>query len=134
MSSSSNSGLRHSLKKTERLKKKKAIEVLYEKGVAFKAPAIIVLAHAEPGSADVKAMFTAPKKKYKRAHDRNRIKRLFREAYRHQKFPIMELASNKQLQISLAFIFTGKTLPNQVYINQKTQILIQDVLQYFQPK
>jgi ribonuclease P protein component len=134
MSNSSNNAQHKSLKKAERLKKKKAIELLYEKGVAFKAPALIVLAFSEPGEPSVKAMFTAPKKKYKRAHDRNRIKRLFREAYRHQKFPILDLANNNQLQISLAFIFTGKTLPNQSYINQKTISLIQDVIQHFQPK
>jgi len=134
MINSSNKTPLHTFKKAERLKKKKAIELLYEKGVSFKSPAIVLLARCEPGTPEVRAMFTAPKKKYRRAHDRNRIKRLFREAYRHLKYPLISLANNNHSQITLAFIFTGKTLPNQAYITQKTQILLQDVLQHFQTK
>jgi ribonuclease P protein component len=134
MINSSNKTPLLTFKKAERLKKKKAIELLYEKGVSFKSPAIVLLAHCEPGAPGVRAMFTTPKKKYKRAHDRNRIKRLFREAYRHLKYPLISLANNNNSQITLAFIFTGKTLPNQAYITQKTQILLQDVLQHFETK
>ena len=116
------------LQKSHRLCKKKEISRLYELGTSIKSPAIILLYHTTAGAPNVKALFSAPKKKYKRAHDRNRIKRLFREAYRKNYLPILSLAHNKQIEISLALIFTGKTLPNQDYIVNKTQSLLHELL------
>ena len=53
-------------------------------------------------------MFSVSKKKYPRAVDRNRIKRLMREAYRVKGFE--NLVADKTEQLLLAFVYTGKTI------------------------
>lgn len=54
-------------------------------------------------------MFVVPKKKFKHANDRNKLKRRMREAYRLQKIQFYTQFEGKQLQVSLAFIYTGST-------------------------
>lgn len=56
----------------------------------------------------VQVLFTIPKKRFKRAVDRNRLKRLMREAYRKNKHAIYEILVRKQNYLALGFIYTGK--------------------------
>lgn len=54
----------------------------------------------------------ASKRNFKKAVDRNRIKRLIREAYRTQKLPLQQLITEqKQGCLQIFIIFTGKELP-----------------------
>lgn len=48
---------------------------------------------------------------FKKAADRNRIKRLLREAYRQQKHELIEVVGASGLQVSVFFIYLDKTLP-----------------------
>lgn len=59
-------------------------------------------------------MFVVPKKKFKRAHDRNLLKRRMREAYRLYKNAYYELLNEKQLKASCAILYIGdKETPYQ---------------------
>jgi ribonuclease P protein component len=70
------------------------------------------------------AMFSASKRLFKRAHDRNRAKRLLREAYRKQKHVVYSSLKERNQQYALHFIFTGKQLPNYPYVFGKMNDLI----------
>jgi ribonuclease P protein component len=70
------------------------------------------------------AMFSASKRLFKRAHDRNRVKRLLREAYRKQKHVVYSSLKERNQQYALHFIFTGKQLPNYPYVFGKMNDLI----------
>ncbi len=79
--------MKHTLGKEERLKSKKLIERLYKEGNSVKAfPLRMIFLQTEhiskfPSQVGV----SVPKRNFKRAVDRNRIKRLMRESYRLQK-------------------------------------------------
>lgn len=110
--------LRQTLCKDERLSRRKIIESLHKQGLSIKTPAIILVYEMVdlPVSYPAQAMFSASKRIFKRAHDRNRVKRLLREAYRKQKHIVYSSLESQQKQAALHFIFTGRQLPNQAYV------------------
>ncbi len=110
--------LRHTLCKDERLSRRKLIEALHSEGYSLKSPAIILVYRFTkvPCEFPAQAMFSVSKRIFKRAHDRNRVKRLLREAYRKQKQIVYSSLREKGQQATLHFIFTGKQLPNQAYV------------------
>jgi ribonuclease P protein component len=118
------------LSKQERLYKKKSIESLYAQGKSIKTPAIIFLYHPseEVSEFPVQALFTAPKRRFARAHDRNRIKRLIKEVYRKEKQPLYDHLNNMGEKLSLAFIFTGNRIPDYDYVEQKVKYLIKQLI------
>jgi ribonuclease P protein component len=70
---------------------------------------------------------------FKRAVDRNRIKRLLREAYRLQKPPLLEIIKNNNRQLDVFIIYTGKELPEYKEIEQKMAIVLDKLSSLIQP-
>lgn len=62
-------------------------------------------------TAPVMAAFVAPKRAFRRAHDRNRIKRLMREAYRLNKSSLISLISGESRSLIFLVKFNGHSLP-----------------------
>ena len=74
--------------KEEHLKSKKAIDQLFQSGNLIKAfPLRMIFQYVDRENPDdtIKAGVSVSKRKFKKAVDRNRIKRLMREALRYQK-------------------------------------------------
>ncbi len=100
------------LSKTERLKSRKQIDELFEKGRGFSQFPIRVsyqFTTAVDGPL-LQIGVTASKRHFKKAVDRNRIKRLLREAYRLQKqlvLPALEVSGKSGI---VFFIYTDKTI------------------------
>ena len=107
--------------KEEKLCRKKIIETLYAKGAAIKTPALILVYMFEelPERVPSQALFTVSRKNFRRAHDRNRIKRLMKEAYRLNKSVHNQVLQERGKQAALMFIFTGRTEPTHDYVLQK---------------
>ncbi|WP_246516162.1 ribonuclease P protein component [Aequorivita echinoideorum] len=61
------------------------------------------------------AAFAVPKRNFKSAVDRNRVKRLLREAYRHNKQPIVEINGKKFVML---FLFLGKIKPQYAQLEK----------------
>ena len=99
------------LSKQERLTSLKDIDLLFEKGAGLsKYPLRLVwLVAPEPSDVPARAVFTVSKKKFQRAVDRNRLKRLMKESYRALKPAFYEqLPAGKT--VFLGIIFTGKEM------------------------
>lgn len=79
--------MKFTLGKEERLKSKKLIERLYTEGESIKSfPLRMVFLQTEHTSVyPTQVGISVPKRNFKKAVDRNRIKRLLREVYRKEK-------------------------------------------------
>lgn len=97
--------------KKEKLKSRKQIEALFLNGKSFAAfPLRITYQFIPSEESSLQAGVTAGKKYFKKAVDRNRIKRLIREAYRLQKNELTEVLKQKKLRGFLFFMYTDKTM------------------------
>ena len=118
------------LGKEERLKSRKQIEQLFDKGKSFVvAPfRIYFIVNSEsPIQKDesrLKFGTGVSAKNFKKAVDRNRIKRLIREAWRLQKNEIREKTSETLKQLNVFFIYTGKELPDFTTVKEKVAIAL----------
>ncbi len=100
------------MKKSLILKGKKEIDILFETGI----PVSSELVFAKVLNSDsTKFLFAVSSKKFKRAVDRNRIKRLMREVSR-------KLVSVGNIKI--AFIYTGTTLPTYSEIESSINTIV----------
>jgi ribonuclease P protein component len=98
----------------ERLKSKKIIQQLFDEGksVSQSGFALIYFPLQLQTIYPAQAGFSVPKKKFKRAVDRNRIKRLMREAYRLNKFELYQKLSAVNKQLALMWVYKGAVIPD----------------------
>jgi ribonuclease P protein component len=99
-----------SLGKEERLKSRKQIDILFGTGKKITHFPFRVLYQEEAGNGEIKAGFTVSSKNFPRAVDRNRVKRLCREAYRLQKKELETAVMKNKKFLHLFFIYTGREI------------------------
>jgi len=118
------------LGKEERLKSRKQIENLFDNGKSFVLTPFRVYfimnseMPVQKGESGLKFGTGVSAKNFKKAVDRNRIKRLTREAWRLQKNEIREKTSETQKQLNVFFIYTGKELPDFTTVKEKVAIAL----------
>lgn len=99
--------------KEERLKSKKTLSRLFKEGRSFNAFPVraVWLQMEEAKSSSLQFTVSVPKRKFKHAVDRNRIKRQIREAYRLHKSELTELLStayNNKPTFALMLIYVSR--------------------------
>ena len=118
------------LGKEERLKSRKQIENLFDKGKNFVVNPfrIYFIVNGERSIVNSESCLQfgvgVSAKNFKKAVDRNRIKRLTREAWRLQKNEIRERTRETQRQLNVFFIYTGKELPDFATVKNKVAIVL----------
>ena len=131
------------LNKSERLKKRTAIDRLFKEGRSFSIYPFKVVYFFKPLSTDssekeetlkefssLKFGVSVSKRNFKKAVFRNRIKRLMREAYRVEKFELSEsLKTKENIGLEVFFIYTGKELPLFTFVQEKMKNIVQRLLQ-----
>jgi ribonuclease P protein component len=120
----------YTLGKNERLKSRKQIELLFSEGKKFVvAPfRIFYLFENSPATNNSKNILQfgagVSAKHFKKAVDRNRIKRLTREAYRVQKNELTEKLKLSGGQLNIFFIYTSKEMPEYNLVKDKLALAL----------
>ena len=117
---------RHTFHKLEKLCSRKLFTELAAKGQKINAfPFRLVwLQSPLPSQYPIQAGFTVPKRNFKKAVDRNRVKRLMREVYRKNKADLYSLKSVSGSQYALLFIYSGTELPDFPITEEKIKLLL----------
>lgn len=131
----------YTLSKAERVKKRRYIEQLFSGSKSFAVPPFRVFyfyrhdSDVDDGTPDwaerinepvLQAAFGATKKNFKRAVDRNRIKRLTKEAYRLQKLSLQSaILQQKGFCLKLFLLYTGKEMPDFNLVEEKVGAILQ---------
>ncbi|MBO9632187.1 MAG: ribonuclease P protein component [Chitinophagaceae bacterium] len=117
---------KNTLGKSERLKRRKAIEQLFKKGKHFSVfPLRVSYAFIPYIETSLQAGFSASSRNFGKSTDRNRIKRLMREAYRLQKQPLQQITIDKNVKLALFFVYVGKELPDMAIVSEKIGVILQ---------
>ena len=85
----------------------------------------MIYAETESQLSHLQAAVSVSTRHFKKAVDRNRIKRLMRESYRLQKNNLQIVLEEKHLNLAVFFIYTGKELPEYTLIFEKIGSAIQ---------
>lgn len=101
----------------EKLKSKKLIEQLFAEGksVSNYPIKLIYLKTELPFDVSIQAGVTVPKKNFKSAVRRNRIKRLMRESYRLNKALVF---NNRKGSFAFLFLYLGKDMPDYTLVEK----------------
>ena len=120
----------NSFPKSEHLCGDKRIGQLFTQGDAFIAYPLRVVYLIAPKK-DVESasvMVSVPKKRFKRAVKRNRLKRLMREAYRLNKQPLVALLKENDLQLHIAFNYVSDDELDFVAVDKKMKVALQRLI------
>lgn len=122
---------KYTLCKEERLHGRDAVEQLFKNAgsrsmVAFPLRVVYVLTPPMADtSVNVRMLVSVPKKHFKRAVKRNRVKRQVREAYRKHKYPLIEAVGKAGDQhLSLAFVWLDDKLHDTDAVEKKVERLL----------
>lgn len=116
---------RFTLGKMERLKSRKQIDLLFNEGNKFSiTPFRVHYLFNELKNPPLQFAIGVSNKNFKRAIDRNRIKRLVREAYRLQKISLQQKLKKKKGQLHVFFIYNGKEIPGYSGIFDKMKKIL----------
>ena len=103
------------LPKIEHLTGERRIAELYKIGDAFLVFPMRIVYKKVPKEDNIaiKTLFSVPKRQFKHAVDRNRFKRLMREAYRLQKQELYTLIEQQDYTLHVSFTAVTNQLPTQ---------------------
>lgn len=104
---------RNTFGKNERLKSVIVLDRAFAEGAKLKARSILVryINSSFDAPCPYQVATTVSKRRFKRAVDRNRIKRLLREAWRLEKHRLLVDWSVGDPQRALVFIYIGREIP-----------------------
>jgi ribonuclease P protein component len=121
----------NTLGRSERLKGEKTIGLLFETGRSLSVHPIRLIYQINPSPENfpVKIGFAVPKKIFKRAVDRNLLKRRMREAYRLNKHLIIKETEDNFPCLEIMLIYQGQKIEDFNKICNSIKDLLQKLAQ-----
>jgi ribonuclease P protein component len=122
------------LGKKDRLKSRKRIDQLFSEGKSFSITPFriyyLINFYTVPHSpSNLQFGAGVSGKNFKKAVDRNRIKRLIKESYRLQKSELQQTLKEKSIQLNIFFIYTDKELPDFDTVKVKVNVALKKLRQ-----
>ena len=115
-----------SFSKKERLKNKIEIESLFSEGNRFfEYPFNVIWKLYSNSDSTLKMAVSVPKKKIPNATDRNKIKRLVREAFRKNKTIIQQPLEAKNVKLHLMLVYSQSSIISMSEIEDKISVTLQ---------
>lgn len=120
---------RNTFSKQQRLKSRKKLRQVFAARKAVFAENVKLLYLTEDAEKGfVKCGVGLSGRYFKKAVDRNRVKRLLRESYRLQQHELKEIAETKQKEISIFILYMGKELPEYEKLYQNVGVALQKLV------
>ena len=113
--------------KAERLYRRTIIGKLFEgggKSISAFPLRVVYMPVERDEAAPVSILVSVPKRHFKHAVKRNRVKRQVRESYRLNKHILLDALSDKPYGVALAFIWLDKELHSSEYLTSKIKSLL----------
>jgi len=119
--------LNNGLCKDERLNSKSTIEELFSgnsKSFSIYPLRVVFMPVEKKENALASILISVPKKRFKRAVKRNKVKRQVREGYRKNKHELLNVLNEKEHGLAIAFIYlSNEILPTNLIEETVKQIL-----------
>jgi ribonuclease P protein component, eubacterial len=119
--------LNNGLCKAERLNSKITVEELFSgnsKSFSVFPVRVVFMPMEKKADALASILISVPKKRFKRAVKRNKIKRQIREAYRLNKHELLNVLGSREQGLAIAFIYLG----NEILPTSKVEDTIKQIL------
>jgi len=116
--------------KNDRLCGKKIIDKLFKNGKHFTEGCLktIYIYNSNPETTGAKVLIAAPRKLFRNAVVRNRIKRLVREAYRRQRYILDAYLMHCKGTLYIAFVYNGMVEAEYSDIENKIVLSLQRLI------
>lgn len=100
----------YTFRKEEKLCSQKIIGEIFLSGTSFLCYPLKVVWKEEtlPAPFPAQVVFSVPKRLFKRAHDRNLLKRQLREVYRYRKNELYQVLEGSDRKIALMIVYIAK--------------------------
>ena len=119
-----------SYNKFEKLKSRKQIELLFAQGKSISSFPVKVfylpVEHTPEHPVQVGVGVSA--RNFKKAVDRNTIKRRMREAYRLHKLPLHEYLKTEQKSVAVFILWIDKQLPTTAALNDLMPVVLEKLI------
>ena len=119
-----------SYNKKEKLKSRTQLDAIFASGKSFSIFPIKVF-YLETGEAtleNTKAGVGVSARYFKKAVERNRVKRLLRETYRLEKQNLLEKLNEQQKQLIIFFLYIDKEMPDYKVMREKMRDCIEKLI------
>jgi ribonuclease P protein component len=120
---------RNTFPKAEHLCGKTSVDKLFTEGKSFLCyPVRIVFCTTDKADVPARCLMSAPKKRFKHAVDRNRLKRQLRESYRLNKGILFSALESKDYQLLVAFNYIGDKVEPTAFVQRKMKIALEKLV------
>ena len=125
------------LPKYERIYRDNDIQTLFNEGEGFSIypfRVIVLLRRDESRPVTCRVLVSVSKKRFHHAVNRNRVKRLVREAWRRNKAALYEICRRDNISVDVALVYTATVIHSYGELLKKTEKVVHEIVKKYTSK